>query len=397
VSRASLSVIVTLATLTLAVATGGEARAQYDRVREATGPGNGTGQGSQDEKDPLRGSVFAFDQSITTQTARLGLETPQSYVPYYGWWLTLRPRWWFTDELRVQARLDYYKEFTNAETTTYRNEDVFGDVWTDLVYQRTLAPAGRWSNTKYAIGLRAQWPTSKVSQAAGAYVIAGVNAGVLQRFTIHGDGAPFLDSARIGLGLTYWHPFTSATTPTDYGTFAYTRQNLDEHSFVSDQVTGQTLANHALWTTLELGLQATPKLGLSLFTIFVNQWHYTPPSLSPTITTGPVNVPHANDQQFTQLAWLLFAADYELFDELSVGAGYYNLANVIASDGTVRTVFGGGEDNLLWSPDARIFVDVTLNLDKLYEDANRKRASPRGQTAAAARAARSAQIANELR
>jgi len=387
VRRAALPVIVAAA---LGPAVAGRALAQVDRGAAQAGD-------KVEDKDPLRGSTFIFDQSATTQTLDLGLESPQSYVPFYGWWVSLRPRWWLNDELRVQARLDYYKEFTNAESTTYRDEDVFGDVWTDLVYQRPLAPDGPLRHTKVLLGLRAQWPTSKTSQGNGVYVTTGATAGVQQKIPIHGDSAPVLDSARVGLSFTYWHPFTSATTPTDYGTFGYTRQDLDEHSFVSDQVSGQTLASHTLWAALELGLQVTPKLGVSFFAILVNQWHYPPANAAVAATTGPVQVSRINDQQFTQLEWLLLAADYELYDELSVGLGYYNLANAIASDGTIRGPFAGGEDNLFWSPDARIFVDVTVNLDKVFEDATGKYRPAPGQTAAAARAARSQRIAEELR
>lgn len=388
VRRVALSVFVLSA---FGLATTENARAQYDRARDASTPHTGN---ESDAKDPFRGSIFTFDQSITTQTASVGLETPQSYVPFYGWWLSLRPRYWFTDELRVQVRVDYNKEFTNAESTTYRDEDVFGDVWTDLVYQRPVAPDGRWKNTKLTLGLRGQWPTSKVSQANGVYVTAGATAGVVQKIPIHGDAAPLLDAARIGVTFTYWHPFTNATTPTDYGSFAYP---TDEHSFVIDQITGQTLANHTLWGSLELGLQATPKLNLALFAIVINQWHYAPTNTPVGTATGPIVVSNANDQQFTQLLWFLFAADYELVDELSVGVGYYNLTNALAADGTLRSPFGGGEDNALWGPDARFFLDFTANLDKLFEDASGKSKPAPGQMAAAAGAARTARIANGLR
>ena len=86
-----------------------------------------------ESSDPLRGSTFIFDQSVSTQTIRLDPSVPLSYVPYYGWWLSLRPRWNFNDHLRVQARFDYYKEFTNREDTTYYRQNVFGDIGTDLV------------------------------------------------------------------------------------------------------------------------------------------------------------------------------------------------------------------------------------------------------------------------
>jgi hypothetical protein len=377
--------------LGLGLATSGYARAQY---RDSAGLQAGE---KPETKDPLRGSIFIFDQSITTPTIHVGLETPQSYVPFYGWWLSLRPRWWFTDELRVQARLDFMKEFTNSENTTYRDEDVFADLWTDLTYQRLVAKAGGWKNTKVTLGLRAKWPTSKESQANGIYVTAGATAGVSQKIPIHGDSAPVLDSARIGLSLSYWHPFSSATTPNAYNSFGYLRQDLDERLFESNQISGQMLANHTLWVALEAGLQITPKLDLALFSITVNQWHYNPTNAAVLTTTGSVPVSHANDQQFTQLEWFLFVADYELVDELSLGIGYYNLQNTLASDGTPRTIFGGGEDNLLWGPDAHIFVDVTANLDKLFEDASGKYKSAPGQTSAAARAARTQRIAGEVR
>ena len=54
-----------------------------------------------------------------------------------------------------------------------------------------------------------------------------------------------------------------------------------------------------------------------------------------------------------------------MFDELTLGLGYYNLQNVIAPDGTRRGIFSG--DNVWWSPDSRVFFDITANLDKVYE------------------------------
>jgi hypothetical protein len=370
------------------------ASAQFDRGREST---YAEPSEKAEEKDPLRGSIFIFDQSATTQTLHLGLEGPQSYVPYYAWWLSLRPRWWFNDEWRVQGRVDYYKEFTNAENTTYRDEDVFGDLWTDLIYQKDLAIAGPWKNTRFSGGLRAQWPTSKASQANGIYVNAGAAAEIKQKIPLNGDVAPFFDWASVRLSLSYWHPFSNSITATDYQSFGYLRQDLDEHSFESTQISGQTLPAHTLWAAVAGEAKLTPRLDLSLNVIFVNQWHYTPTNAAVLTATGPVTVSHANDQQFTQLVWTLLVADYEIMDEFSLGVGYYNLANVIASDGTVRSVFGGGEDNLLWSPDARLFLDVTLNLDRLFEDASGRYRTGPGQTTAAAQAAREQRVAHELR
>ncbi len=54
-------------------------------------------------------------------------------------------------------------------------------------------------------------------------------------------------------------------------------------------------------------------------------------------------------------------------DEIDLSLGYYNLANAIAPDGQRRSLFGA--DNVWWSPDARVFFDITANLDALFDDA----------------------------
>ena len=88
---------------------------------------------SGDETNPFRGSAFFLEQSVTTQTAAVGM-TPQSYVPLYELWLSFRPRWWFDPHWSVRLRFDYTKELTNDQPTTTYRQDVFGDTWTDGVY-----------------------------------------------------------------------------------------------------------------------------------------------------------------------------------------------------------------------------------------------------------------------
>lgn len=355
----------------------------------------GQGQAAQEE-DPLRGSTFLFDQSMSTATAHLEPSPQQSYVPFYGWWLSLRPRWNFDDHWRVQARLDYYKELTNSQETTLYREDVFGDIWTDLVYSTALADDGPWKNTKVSFGLRALWPTSKASQGEGVYVTTGATAGIRQKVWLEGQDAKALNAARFGLDVAYLHPFSSATTPNDYGTFAYVRENVDGYSFVSDQLTGQTLADHTLFGIFDFGLDVTPKLALSIDWILINQWHYAPTNACADAFPAPACPPRIDDNQFTQLGWFVVDAEYELLPELSIGLGYYNLANTVGPNGQANTLFGGGENNLLWSPDARVFLDLTANLDDIYEDASGKYRSKPGQTAAAAHAAHVQQVANTI-
>jgi hypothetical protein len=328
-----------------------------------------TGSATKEAANPFRGSTFTFDQSITTQTADVGT-TPQTYAPYYELWLSLRPRYWFGEHWVLRGRLDYSKQLTNNQQTgdylTTKNQaDIFGDVWTDFLYYTKLSS---WPGTTLLVGPRALWPTSQVSQANGTYVTLGAVADVSHTFDLKGADSPILNSARLRLLVAYLHPFTTATTPTYYGNFAYTREDVDDHSFISDQLTGSTLVNHRVSAILDTGLQLTPKLSVLADAVLINDWHYSPTTdVCITTTTGCAPISTAGDEQFIQHTWFLFDVDYAVMDEVDVGIGYYNLANAIAPDGHRRGVFG--VDNIWWSPDARFFFDVTANLDAIFDDA----------------------------
>ena len=53
-------------------------------------------------------------------------------------------------------------------------------------------------------------------------------------------------------------------------------QDTGGRSFLSDQLSGATLVNHQLVTSINVGLQITPKLSFGADYILVNQWHYAP-------------------------------------------------------------------------------------------------------------------------
>ncbi len=210
------------------------------------------------------------------------------------------------------AAFDYTKELTNNQNTTYYREDVFGDIWTDLVYSTAL-DALSWPGTRPAMGVRAQWPTSKTSRANGLPRDPGRGrrcAATSSRST--GDErAVVLNDFHVSLSATYLHAFTNSTTPTSYGDFQYTRQDVDDHSFISDQLAGQTLVDHTFWAIhYDTGLQITPKLSFTADGVLINQWHYAPGNTQVQTGTGVANPVRVNDNQFTQSVWVI--ADIEL-------------------------------------------------------------------------------------
>jgi hypothetical protein len=344
-------------------------------------PSSASSEATKERKLPFRGSTFFLDQSLSTQTAHLETSARQSYVPLYEWWFSFRPRWYFTDKLYVWARFDLTKEWTNSQETTLYREDVFGDVWTDLRYETPLAVLNR--ELKLTSALRAMWPTSKESQGSGIYVTAAASETAAHTIRLNGERAKFFNDADVALSLIYSHPFSRATTPTNPN-LNYTRAFTEDRQFVSfvsgssDQVAGQTLVNHQVMAALHGGLQITPKVGATLDMIFINQWHYAPKADQVVpVSGGGVFVPRsADDTQFTQKTWFIASLQYSVFDEVELGLGYYNLASEIAPNGQRRGAIGG--DNVWWSPDARVFFDITLKLDKLYELGTAKNSEKEG-------------------
>ncbi len=315
-------------------------------------------------KLPWRNTTLIFDQSSSTSTLRLN--TPQTATPFYEIWLSFRPRYYFSDKVYVSARFDYYKEITNTEQTTKFREDVFGDIWTDLVYATPVPAISKHS--KASIGARLKLPTSKESQDQGVYVHTGATTSFKQGIPLRGESARYLSDAHVGLGFWYDHPFSRATTPTNPD-LQYTRQDVGGLSTLSDQLSGGTLTNHSLVASLDTGVQVTPKLSLTVDMILINNWKYAPTgNVSVATQNGPAAVQTSPfNTNHTVATWFLASVDYELLDELSLGLGYYNLSNEIGPDGQRRGLFTS--NNIWWSPDARVFFDITANLDKIYEAA----------------------------
>ena len=148
---------------------------------------------------------------------------------------------------------------------------------------------------------------------------------------------------------------------------------------------------------IEAGVQITPRVDFAIDFYEINQWHYSlPANVCVTNTGGTSNCdPVSNgeisasgqvpDQEFVQLTWFLAALNWDVFDQVSLGLGYYNLQNELSNTAEHRTFFGA--NNIWWSPDARFFFDITANLDAIYDSL-----APKGSMKKAAQQAREEMI-----
>lgn len=324
--------------------------------------------GEKPEKKPLpwHGSYLLFDQSVTTQTIGVG-EDYQSSDPVYEWWFRFAPRYYFyeskVEDVSVQAWFNLYKEFTNSDSTTYRNENVIGATTLWLQYNRKLYNEHGYVTALSFAPVRLTLPTDKASRDSGEIVALGTSLGLNQTVPIQGKGASALNSFRVGVAGIYSHPFTRAKVATN-GDLNRPRQDLEGASFQSDVLRGGMLAANQLIGAVTSGLQITPKLSFGASYYLLTSWAYRPQdacvqpggaSTSASFCVGD----NSDAPNFRVNTWLLTSFDYDLTDEVSLSLGYYNLTNQIGPDGQRR--------NPIWSPDARFFFTVTGNLDAIYE------------------------------
>lgn len=322
-------------------------------------------QKSEPRKLPWHGSIFVFDQSVTTQTVGVGTDY-LSANPVYEQWYSLRPKYYLyeskVESIDVNARIDLFLELTNSDTTTYRNEPVFGDPWFNIVYGRFLyKDEASGYSTKAAVGGRVIPGLSKTSQGRGTVAALGVNLGLEQTVPINGPKADVFQAIGFNGGLLYLKPFNRCTTPCN-PSFTYVRQDTDARSFESDQLAGTPLINHSLLASLGTELSITQTLKLGLAYIWVMQWAYRVDDRPITVNTltGPATVQDvSNPTHFQVSPWLLASLDFDPVDEIGMSLGYYNYTSQIGPNGERR--------NPLWSPDARFFFSVIFALDAIYQ------------------------------
>jgi hypothetical protein len=257
---------------------------------------------------------------------------------------------------------------TNSNETTDRHEVVLGDVWLTGSYSRDLHDERRW-RTALSVGPRLLLPTSKTSQAAGVVVNAGASLGVKQQIPLLGGG--YLSRLTLGLGGTYSHPFTSATTAESPETFANRPRTsvdgtADPRTGRNDQLTGGYLVDHQLTDALDATLAISSRVSLSMGLILIHQWKYgSPTSCTPvaiqlgTACAGPSSK-NPEPPTYFMSTWVISSIDWQPIDALSLSLGYYNLAGTVALDGT--------RQNPLWAPaSSRFFLTATASLDAVWE------------------------------
>jgi hypothetical protein len=301
--------------------------------------------------NPFAGSLLLFDQSFTKNS--LDKNAQLSYVPEYEWWISPRVYYNFTKQFKIGARFDFFKEWTNAEETTYKHEWRYGDPWLSASYADKLKFIS--PKLKGSIGLTLRPGISKDSRGAGQYFTFGPGGSLTYAFDITGEKGKVFKTGTVGASVSYSKAFTRCTTACDAG---FSRSRTNSQGVVSDidQLRSGSLTGGTLLYALNGGLEVADGLNMSASIIYFTQFLY---DLADAPNTTGAETTSYDNTRIRQFSWYLLSLDYDLLKEVTLSAGYYNLNNVLGPDGKYR--------NPLWSPDARIFFSVTLNLDSVYD------------------------------
>ncbi|MEO7094933.1 MAG: hypothetical protein ABI175_16865, partial [Polyangiales bacterium] len=306
-------------------------------------------------RNRFAGSIFLFDQSMTVNSFHKNAQA--SYQPLYELWISPRIYYSPWEGVKFGARFDFFKEmFTNHEETTDRHETRVGDPWLTASFSRPMTFINRHPATRWAVGIVAKLPFSKESRADGQYLSIGPTASATVGFPLRGLDATWFPDMSFGLSAQYQHAFTRATTPTGRD-FGVPGQDLEGNARINDQVRSQTLVGDSLIFALSGTLNITPKFNFSMSYLFIERFSHEPTDAT---FRGRVVERSPNDTRLRQLSWFIASLNYDPIKELEVSLGYYNLNTTVGPNGQYRSPFT--------SPEARVFLSLTVNLDVLYED-----------------------------
>lgn len=326
---------------------------------------------AESEPKPLiwRGTSFTFNQAVTTTAVGVGRDNIGGEAEFYGLDFTLSPRLYLLDlpkdKIYLSAEAGFAVELTNSDSTTTRNEPYFKDLQVGAAYARNLFKSDdkEWS-TDGTVRARFIFPTSPTSYNQGRLLTFSLGATVGQVIQLLGNGADGLNNLTVSAGLTWSHLFSRSFTPVN-GDLQRTRQNATGASFESDQLTFNSLDIDRVIPSISLDLPLYKDLSLGtqfrLIGRFKHKFEGTDCDVQ--LQTGCVGATSSpNAVTYVTNSTFDVALTQGIYDVVDVTIGYNNETLTLGEDGQNR--------NILYSPDAQFYADITANLDVIYSKAS---------------------------
>lgn len=305
---------------------------------------------------PFAGTQIFNQNSMTTATVFRGQQ--QDYNPTIDSSLWLLPRYTINESFQLRGRLIVSYEYTNSDTTTYRNEPTISDTSLQLFYRKIPEIPG--VGVKPMVGLNLALPTSKLSRARTLYFTPGVTAQFSKSVEhVLGGELMFLSS------VIYSHPFYSSKQAETVDPRDIQALRCGAGGACGDLLTGTLNPSDALsYTFLVAGEWG--KFSPALYYLGASQWVYHPKEVTvgeiagngdqTLVTSGQPQAPNAVRQTHYFSAWL----DYNFNPWLTGEVGYWASTSFTEN---------GKRANIFWDryQDMRVYLGVNVNIDNLMK------------------------------
>ena len=286
---------------------------------------------------PWRGSRFSWRHEVGQTTLDRDYLT---YDPYYAMVFTFAPRWWFTDSLYLNARLDVTQELTQSNVTTYDDEAWVSDLTVSLGLARFYRVPVLGIALSADLALSA--PTSKVAWSRNLVMTIRPSLRLARSFDLLG-GLAIGTTLRTGPSL---HTSTTADLESPRIRCPGRSEGCGEY-----QSTGVRNPFWRLSQTFDVWLGVTDWFSASLATGYYVQWLYDLPS------EAQISNQTQLDQAARYSTLLSLELTFRPLKALEMGVGYQAFMPQLAPDSSYYNPF----DN----PYSVLYVDLRLDVDGL--------------------------------
>lgn len=304
---------------------------------------------------PFAGTQVFITTSMSTATVFRGQQQYSNPTADSSLWLL--PRFSINKEWQIRGRLIASYEFTNSDTSTYRNEPELSDTTLQLFY-RGLPKIAEFQP---AISANLGLPTSKASRARTMVVAPGLTAQVSRVF----ENVLGAEDIMILGSFGYSHPLYTNRQAEVVDPRNANVQQCVGGTACGDQLSGRlNPSDSILYMALLTGEWG--HWSPAVMYLGSNQWTYTPKEVTegqiiPGGSNAPIEsgtpAPTRMSQSHYFSAWL----DYNFNSWMTGEVGYWMRRSALAGDGKYANPF--------WDryQDMRVYLGVNINIDNLIK------------------------------
>lgn len=285
-----------------------------------------TGEAVEESKSPFRGSTLSYQHGASAISLYKAAEP--TWNPYYGHELSVRPEWHFADEFYLRARVTLAQEFTNSDSSKYKNEYLLSDTALEFVWTGWQE---KHSKIKLSGNLRGLIPTSKA--AWGQSLVTSLSPGLTLTRAF-----PVLEGFVIGYTGRYAHNFNRWTT-SQYDGPTIPCADMDSPAcsrFVHSGVrnTASSVAHGPMAV-----LKPTKKLTLTYAASFSRSQLYDLHETVVDTDMGPVDLGEGSGVNARYATLMSLDANWQFNEVFALSGGVFSFAGQTGPDGQYRNPF----------------------------------------------------------